>query len=93
VKNDFEILASTSKTIALYLLFTISFKGGQELAHSGLNWEFSVRLLLSILLTTKVPLYTFFMLMKKLSKENAGAKAATYSSVSVVTFACLFIGW
>ena len=70
VKSDLEIPASTSKFISLYLLFSIGFKGGQELAHSGLNREIVVTLLLSISLATVVPLYTFFMLKKKLSIEN-----------------------
>ena len=93
VKSDLEIPASTSKFISLYLLFSIGFKGGQELAHSGLNREIVVTLLLSISLATVVPLYTFFMLKKKLSIENAGAIAATYGSVSAVTFvtATLFL--
>lgn len=86
IKSDLEIPASTSKFISLYLLFSIGFKGGQELAHSGLNQEIIVTLLLSVALAALVPVYTFFILKRKLSIANAGAIAATYGSVSAVTF-------
>lgn len=93
LKSDLEIPASTSKFISLYLLFSIGFKGGQELAHSGLNEEILVTLMVCVALAALVPLYTFFILKKKLSVENAGAIAATYGSVSAVTFvtATLFL--
>lgn len=39
VKSDLDIPASSGKFIALYLLFSIGFKGGQELAHSGFTDE------------------------------------------------------
>ena len=34
VKSDLEIPASSAKFISLYLLFSIGFRGGQELVHS-----------------------------------------------------------
>jgi hypothetical protein len=86
VKSDLEIPASTSKFISLYLLFSIGFKGGQELAHSGLNAEILVTLLLAIAFAVVIPVFTFFILKRKCSIENAGAIAATYGSVSAVTF-------
>lgn len=86
VKSDLEIPASTSRFISLYLLFSIGFKGGQELAHSGLNQEITLTLLLSIVFAAFVPFYTFFVLKKKLSVENSGAIAAAFGSVSAVTF-------
>lgn len=86
VKSDLEIPASTSKFISIYLLFAIGFKGGQELRHSGFNAEIVQALLVCMAFAALVPLYTFFMLKRKLSAENAGAIAATYGSVSAVTF-------
>ena len=93
LKSDLEIPESISKFISLYLLFSIGFKGGQELTHSGLSKEVIITLLLCIFLAAFVPLYTFFILKKKLSIENSGAIAATYGSVSAVTFvtATLFL--
>ncbi len=86
VKSDLQIPESTSKFISLYLLFAIGFKGGQELAHSGLNKEIVITLLLSVAFAVIVPFYTFFLLRKKMGVENAGAIAAVYGSVSAVTF-------
>ena len=86
VKSDLEIPSGSSKFISLYLLFSIGFKGGQELAHSHFDMEIIWAILFGILLACVIPLYTFFILKKKLSVENAGAISAAYGSVSAVTF-------
>ncbi len=86
VKSDLEIPASSSKFIALYLLFSTGFKGGQELAHSGFTNEIVYTLLFGMALASIIPLYTFFILKKKLTISDAGAVAAAYGSVSAVTF-------
>ena len=86
IKSDLEIPASSSKFITLYLLFSIGFKGGQELAHSGFNQEVVYSLLFGVVLASLIPLYIFFILKKKLSISDAGAVAAAYGSVSAVTF-------
>jgi hypothetical protein len=86
LKSNLEIPSSISKFISLYLLFSIGFKGGQELAHNGVNKEILITLGLCLFLAAIVPFYTFFILKKRLSVENAGAIAATYGSVSAVTF-------
>jgi len=41
---------------------------------------------LGLFISIIIPLYTFFILKKKLSIEDAGAIASTYGSVSAVTF-------
>ena len=86
VKSDLEIPANTSKFISLYLLFSIGFKGGQELAHSHLSPEILRAVLFGIGVASLIPVYTFFILKRKLSIENAGAIAAAYGSISAVTF-------
>lgn len=86
VKSDLEIPESSSKFISLYLLFSIGFKGGQELSHSGFNAEIIYSLLFGMVLASLIPLYTFFILKRKLSISDAGAVAAAYGSVSAVTF-------
>lgn len=86
VKSDLEIPESSSKFIALYLLFSIGFKGGQELAHSGFTNEIVYSLLFGMVLASLIPVYTFFILKRKLGISDAGAVAATYGSVSAVTF-------
>jgi len=86
LKSDLEIPPNSSKFISLYLLFSIGFKGGQELAHSNLDMEILWSLLFGILLAVVVPLYTYYILRIRFSVANAGAIAATYGSVSAVTF-------
>lgn len=86
VKSDLEIPSNSSKFISLYLLLAIGFKGGQELVHSHYSIDITFAIIAGILLAILVPLYTFFILRLKFTVENAGAIAATYGSVSAVTF-------
>lgn len=86
LKSDLEIPKNSSKFISLYLLFSIGFKGGQELAHSGISIEIMWSIVFGIAMALIVPVYTFFILKRKLSVENSGAIAASYGSVSAVTF-------
>jgi hypothetical protein len=86
LKSDLEIPNNSSKFISLYLLFAIGFKGGQELSHEVLNAEIAWSMLFGIGIAISIPLYTFFILKRKLSIYDAGAIAAAYGSVSAVTF-------
>lgn len=86
LKSDLEIPANSSKFISLYLLFSIGFKGGQELSHETFSAEIAWSMLFGIGISTVIPLYTFFILKKKLHVYDAGAIAAAYGSVSAVTF-------
>lgn len=86
VKSDLEIPKSSSKFISLYLLFAIGFKGGQELAHSGFGNEIVYSILFGLLVSSLIPVYTFFILKRKMNVSDSGAVAATYGSVSAVTF-------
>lgn len=86
VKSDLEIPANSSKFISLYLLFAIGFKGGQELSHEPLNAQIFWAMLFGVGIAVIIPLYTFFILKRKLNVFNAGAIAAAYGSVSAVTF-------
>lgn len=86
LKSDLEIPQNSSKFISLYLLFSIGFNGGRELAHSHLSMEILWAVLFGIFTACVIPVYTFFLLKKKLSPENSGAIAAAYGSISAVTF-------
>ncbi len=86
LKSDLEIPKTSSSFISLYLLFSIGFRGGQELAHSELSTSVITAVLTGILSAIVVPIITFFILKKKLGIPNAGAVAAAYGSVSAVTF-------
>jgi hypothetical protein len=86
LKSDLEIPPHSSKFISLYLLFAIGFKGGQELSHETFTSEIGLSILFGILTSLLIPLYTFFILKKKLNVFDAGAISAAYGSVSAVTF-------
>lgn len=86
LKSDLEIPPNSSKFISLYLLFAIGFKGGQELSHEALTAEIGYSMLFGIGISLIIPIYTFFILKKKLNVFDAGAIAAAYGSVSAVTF-------
>jgi uncharacterized protein len=86
VKSDLEIPQSSVRFIALYLLFAIGFKGGQELAHQPIGMEVVWSLLFGAAIAAFIPLYSFFILKRKLSISDAAASAAAYGSVSAVTF-------
>jgi hypothetical protein len=86
LKSDLEIPENSSKFISLYLLFSIGFKGGQELSHEAFTMEIGWSMLFGISISSIIPLYTFFILKRKLNVFDAGAIAAAYGSVSAVTF-------
>ena len=86
LKSDLEIPPNSSKFISLYLLFSIGFKGGQELSHETFTSEIAWSMLFGISISFLIPLYTFFILNRKLNVFDAGAIAAAYGSVSAVTF-------
>ena len=86
VKSDLKIPESSSKFIATYLLLSIGFKGGQELSHSYLDMEIAWSLILGVFLASMVPIGVFFLLRRRLDCPNACAVAASYGSVSAVTF-------
>ncbi|NBW28604.1 MAG: sodium-dependent bicarbonate transport family permease [Flavobacteriaceae bacterium] len=86
LKSDMEIPENSSKFISLYLLFAIGFKGGQELSHESITMEIGWAMMFGIFISLMIPLYTFFILRRKLNVFNAGAIAAAYGSVSAVTF-------
>lgn len=86
LRSDLSIPPNSSKFISLYLLFAIGFKGGQELSHESFTTEIALTMVFGVSLSIAIPLYTFFILKRKLNVYDAGAIAAAYGSVSAVTF-------
>ncbi|MGH1394165.1 MAG: sodium-dependent bicarbonate transport family permease [Trichormus sp.] len=86
VKSDLEIPAPVPKLFSLYLLLAIGFKGGVELIKSGITQEVVLTLAAAMLMACFVPIYSFFILRLKLDTYDAAAIAATYGSISAVTF-------
>jgi hypothetical protein len=86
IKSDLEIPANSSRFIALYLLFAIGFKGGQELSHEQFTAEIGWSMVFGLFMSAIIPVYAFYLLRIKLNVSDAAATAAAYGSVSAVTF-------
>lgn len=86
VKSNLEIPPAISRFLSLYLLMALGLKGGFALAKSGLTLEVATGLSLAVTLAVLVPLLSYAVLSRFLSGFDAAAVAATYGSVSAVTF-------
>lgn len=86
VKSDLEIPQPLPKFFSLYLLLSIGFHGGVELREGGIGLEAGLTLVVAIVMAFVVPVYAFFILKRKYDAHNAAAIAATYGSISAVTF-------
>jgi len=86
VKADIEFPEPVPKMLALYLLFSIGFKGGVELRASGLDVQIVLTLAAGMFMAAATPLWVFFALRKRLGAASASAIAASYGSISAVTF-------
>lgn len=86
VKSNLEIPPAISRFLSLYLLMALGLKGGFALAHSGLTAEVATSLGLAVVLAVTVPLLGYQVLRRFLGGFDAAAVAATYGSVSAVTF-------
>lgn len=85
-KTNLEVPQPLPKLFSLYLLIAIGLHGGYELSHSGIDLNVIKVLGLAVFLATVVPIYSFFILRFKLDVYNSVAIAATYGSISAVTF-------
>lgn len=86
LKSNLEIPPQISRFLALYLLMALGLKGGFALAKSGLTNEVSLSLACAIALAIIVPALGYWFLRRFLNGFDAAAIAATYGSVSAVTF-------
>ena len=86
VGSDLEIPAPLPKLFSLYLLLAIGFKGGLELQHSGLGGQVLPTIAAAVAMSLVVPVYSFLLLKLRFDGFNAAAIAATYGSISAVTF-------
>lgn len=86
VRSNLEIPPAITKFLSLYLLMALGLKGGFALQKSGLTIDIAKTLSIAVLLAIIVPILGYFFLRKKLNNYDAAAIAATYGSVSAVTF-------
>jgi len=86
VKSNLEIPPQISRFLSLYLLMALGLKGGFALQKSGFTSEIGLSLGLAIFLAIIIPIIGYWILRKSLNAFDAAAIAATYGSVSAVTF-------
>lgn len=86
VGSDLEIPSPLPKLFSLYLLLAIGFTGGVELAQSGLGSQVLFTIAAAVLMSLLVPITSFLILRSRLDVPNAAAVAASYGSISAVTF-------
>jgi len=86
VKSNLEIPQPISRFLSLYLLMALGLKGGFALAESGFTAEVVISLACAVALAIAIPALSYFFLRRIVSAFDAAAIAATYGSVSAVTF-------
>ena len=86
LRSDLEVPQPIAKFLSLYLLMAIGLKGGFALAASGLELSIALSLGAAITMAFLVPLLGYSFLKTRVSRFDAAAVAASYGSVSAVTF-------
>lgn len=86
LRSNLEIPPQISRFLSLYLLMALGLKGGFALAQTGLTVEVLVSLGAALGLAILVPVLGYLILRRFLNGFDAAAIAATYGSVSAVTF-------
>ena len=85
VGSNLEIPQQITKFLSLYVLMAIGFKGGVALATTGITQVVVFSLLAAAIMALALP-WSYALLRLKLKPFDAAAVAATYGSVSAVTF-------
>jgi hypothetical protein len=87
-RSDLSIPEAIAKTLALYLMMSIGFKGGVEVAKSGVTASMLGVIAMGALLSFAIPVlgYGILRVVSKLSAVDAAAVSAHYGSISIVTF-------
>jgi len=86
LRSDLRLPSSISKFLSVYLLMAIGFHGGVELAKAGFHSQVASVMIITLVAAVCVPIWSFFILRLKLDVFNSAAIAATYGSISAVTF-------
>lgn len=86
LRSNLEIPPAVSRFLSLYLLMALGLKGGFALHASGLTPEVGRSLGAALLLATAIPALGYVLLRRFVPAFDAAALAATYGSVSAVTF-------
>ncbi len=86
VRSNLAIPEPIARFLSLYLLVAVGYKGGVGMATAGFSAEMALALAAAMILAFVIPAYAFLILRRRLGSFDAAAVAATYGSVSAVTF-------
>ena len=86
LRSNLEVPPAVTKFLSLYLLMSIGFKGGEALAATGITSTALTVMGLAVLLSVVIPVVGYRVLRRRVAPFDAAAIAATYGSVSAVTF-------
>jgi hypothetical protein len=86
VRSNLEVPPQIAKFLSLYLLMALGLKGGFALAKSGITPEIALSLSAALVMAFVVPALGYAFLRYRVSRYDAAAIAASYGSVSAVTF-------
>jgi len=86
LRSNLEIPPAISKFLSLYLLMALGLKGGFALGQSALGGTALLSLCAAVLMAFLVPALGYCLLRKRVPALDAAAIAASYGSVSAVTF-------
>ncbi|PZA09875.1 sodium-dependent bicarbonate transport family permease [Rhodopseudomonas palustris] len=88
LRSDLGLPEQISKFLALYLLMSIGFRGGAEVAHHGFSSLLVLTMMAGVLLSATVPIIAYIILRRicGLDSVDAAAVAGHYGSISAVTF-------
>lgn len=91
VRSDLAVPEAVAKLLALYLMMSIGFRGGAEMAHHGLDARMLATIASGAALSFAIPIAAFasLRLISSLSHIDAAAVAAHYGSISAVTLAAV----
>lgn len=87
-RSDLSVPEPMAKAMSLYLMAAIGLKGGVQVSAAGVSAEMLWVSLAGVALSFAVPVIAFVLLraLAGLGRLDAGAVAAHYGSVSLVTF-------
>lgn len=86
LNSNLSIPEPVVKFVSLYLMLSIGFKGGISLYESSMFGDGLIILAIIILMSAFVPIYSYFLLKKRLGVADAAAIGATYGSNSTLTY-------
>ncbi len=86
--SNLTLPEAVAKTLSIYLMLAIGFKGGAAAAAHGLGSDLLLALVSGAILSAAIPViaYSLLGIMAKLPVADRAAVSAHYGSISIVTF-------